>query len=358
MSPKCKSTTANNNMVSNINKHNTNNCDERLGLTASAVALAASDLKETPKKRRQHLKDLRAWLKTQTHLENMRTDDSFLLRFLRFQKFDLGDTKAVIDKYVHMRTHHADWFQKLDIREPKMREIMTSGYLVVLPDRDESGRRVIFSRAAAIDTSKFTACDIMRAHILAYETLLSDPENQVRGLTYVFDEREVSWNHISIWSPSEISKAFNCCERALPLRHQEIHFVHLPWTMSLVFTFAKNLLSQKLRERFQTHSNFDKLAKEFPSHLLPDSCGGNLTMDAITKSWLAELDAKRDEIVGLDRMRYGLNKAEDGVSSSSRPASRKTSLVEGVKAKVSQSSSVLNVVGNVRKMEGGNERAK
>jgi hypothetical protein len=27
--------------------------------------------------------------------------------------------------------------------------------------------------------------------------------------------------------------------------------VHLPWTMSLVFSFAKSLLSQKLRERFQ-----------------------------------------------------------------------------------------------------------
>ena len=156
MSPKCKSTANNNNMVSNSNKNN-NNCDERLGLTASAVALAASDLKETPKKRRQHLKDLRAWLKTQTHLENMRTDDSFLLRFLRFQKFDLGDTKAVIDKYVHMRTHHADWFQKLDIREPKMREIMTSGYLVVLPDRDESGRRVIFSRSATRRSTSSTS---------------------------------------------------------------------------------------------------------------------------------------------------------------------------------------------------------
>lgn len=122
-----------------------------------------------------------------------------------------------------------------------MQELFSSGYLFVLPERDEKGRRVVFSRAACMDTSKFTACDIMRAHILAYETLLCDEENQVlcpspvesmfsfsnlflpskvKGLAYVFDERDINWSHIRIFSPSEISKAFSCCERALPLRHQ------------------------------------------------------------------------------------------------------------------------------------------
>ena len=109
----------------------------------------------------------------------------------------------------------------------------------------------------------------------------------------MFDEREVNWSHISVWTPSEVSKAFSCCERALPLRHREIHFVHLPWTMSLVFTFAKSLLSQKLRERFLTHSDFEHLWKVVPQNILPEECGGTIPMDDMIEKWVKELESKR-----------------------------------------------------------------
>ena len=42
------------------------------------------------------------------------------------------------------------------------------------------GRKVIFTRASAIDTSTMTALDIMRAHIITYEALAMDEENQVK----------------------------------------------------------------------------------------------------------------------------------------------------------------------------------
>lgn len=319
-------------------------------LSRELLRLAETELCETQSSRKKCLRELRQWLKGQKHLESVRTDNSFLLRFLRFKKFDVDTTKSVIDKYVHMRTHHPEWFHGLDIQDPKMRELMSSGYLFVLPQRDGNGRRVIFSRASAVDAGRFTACDIMRAHILVYETLLTDEENQIKGLTYVFDEREINFSHLAIWSPSEISKAFSCCERALPLRHQEIHFVHLPWTMAIVFQFAKNLLSQKLRERFQTHASFEKLAKEFDSEILPESCGGKTPNEEMIRSWLEELEAKRDEVLNLDEMRYGLK----AVGSSGGVESDDATAATG-KSVASHSGSVLEVVSSVRKMENGIE---
>jgi hypothetical protein len=257
----------------------------------------------------------------------------------------LAKTQAVVDKYVHMRTCHREWFHNLDVREPKMRELFSCGYLLVLPGRDANGRRVVFSRAAAMDTSRFTACDIMRAHILAYETLLCDEENQVKGLTYVFDEEDINWSHIGLFSPSEISKAFGCCERALPLRHQEIHFVHLPWTMSLVFQFAKSLLSQKLRDRFQTHPDFEALARSaFPSGLLPGEYfgGGSMSTAQMADAWLAEMEDKRSEVLALDRMHYSLSKDDRKAACSSSSSGGSE---EGV----------LDVVSSVRKMENGKD---
>ena len=123
------------------------------------------------------------------------------------------------------------------------------GYMFVLPERDAHGRRVIFSKGAVFDSSRFTTSDMVRAHIMTFETLLNDEENQIKGFTYVLDEKAVgfrhmerprdskylagkfktvsqsisfyfrsccgfflTWalrfSHVSLWTPSEVSKAF------------------------------------------------------------------------------------------------------------------------------------------------------
>merc|ERR1719410_1236875 len=103
-----------------------------------------------------------------------------------------------------MRGQYPSWFQNLDCRDTALSDLVSAGYIFVLPERDQHGRRVIFSQAAAFDSSKYTVSDLMRAHVMTFETLLND-------------EKDVSWSHISIWTPSEVSKAFSCCERALPM---------------------------------------------------------------------------------------------------------------------------------------------
>merc|ERR1711953_1538304 len=224
---------------------------------------------ETNKKRKKALTDIRKWIKNQSHIRRTRLDSNFILRFLRMQKFEVPESCTIMDKYLTMRGHPA-WFQNLDCRDPAISDLVSAGYIFVLPERDQHGRRVIFSQAAAFDSSKYTVSDLMRAHVMTFETLLVDEENQVRGFTYIFDEKSVGWSHLSVWTPSEVTKAFSCCERALPMRHREIHFINLPWTMSLIFQFAKSLLSEKIRNRFQTHSSLESLAAVVDSKVLPE----------------------------------------------------------------------------------------
>jgi hypothetical protein len=213
-------------------------------LSKEVQDLARRELQEDPKRRRKALTEVRQWIKSQPHIKKVRLDSNFLLRFLRMQKFEVPEACSILDKYLTMRWQHPSWFQNLDCRDSKLAELTEMGYIIALPDRDKHGRRVIYSRAGAFDANRFTTSDMMRAHIMTFETLLNDEENQVRGFTYVLDEKSVSWNQISIWTPSEVSKAFSCCERALPMRHREIHFLNLPWTMSIIFQFAKSLLSE------------------------------------------------------------------------------------------------------------------
>jgi len=268
--------------------------------------VAETELCESPKTRKKALRELRDWLKSQNHISGCRSDNSFFLRFLRMKKFEVADTIKVLEKYLKMRCQNPEWFADLNIGEPKLNQLISDGYCFVLPQRDARGCKVIYSRAAAMDANLFTANDVMRAHLLTFEALLEDEDVQVNGVTYVFDESDVNWSHISIWTPSEVSKAFSCCERALPIRHTEINFVHLPWTMSLVFQFAKSLLSQKLRNRFRTHANFDKLSNHVPVSILPAEAGGQVPMSVMIDQWKAVLEERRETILSLDQVEYGI----------------------------------------------------
>ena len=93
------------------------------------------------------------------------------------------------------------WFANLDINEPKLNQLISDGYCFVLPERDSKGRKVVYSRASTMDANLFTAADVMRAHLLTFEALLEDEDVQVNGVTYVFDERDVNWSNISVWTP-------------------------------------------------------------------------------------------------------------------------------------------------------------
>lgn len=314
----------------------------RCQLSQEAQEISRRELKEDSKKRKKALSEVRKWIKSQPHIRKVRLDANFLLRFLRMQKFEVKESCEILDKYLTMRWQHPNWFQNLDCRDPKLAELIDMGYIMALPDRDAHGRRVIYSKAGAFDSTRFTTGDMMRAHILTFETLLNNEEDQVRGFTYVLDEKSVTWNHVSIWTPSEVSKAFSCCERALPMRHKEIHLVNLPWTMSLIFQFAKSLLSEKIRKRFQSHSTMESLAKQVDVNVLPSEYGGNRTTEECIRLWKQELEAGRDAVLDLDQMRI----------SGYEPVTEQLQLVRKKSRHDSGSGSeMLGVVGSMRKME-------
>jgi len=268
--------------------------------------IARKDLNEDKTTRRKALTAMRNWITTNSSIKHCRTDNNFLLRFLRMQKFDIEESQNILEKYLTMRCQYPAWFKNLDCKDPALSELVDCGYILVLPGRDSHGRRVVFSQAGAMDPARFSVSDIMRSLIMTFETLLEDEENQVRGFTYIFDEKCVSWSHLTIWTPSEVTKAFGCCERALPMRHREIHFLNLPWTMSIIFQFAKSLLSEKIRNRFQTHGNVDSLAAVVDQDVLPAEYGGTVPIQECIDSWKKELEQHRTNVMKLDDLNIDL----------------------------------------------------
>ena len=73
---------------------------------ATLRRVAETELHESPKTRKRALRELRDWLKAQPHISGCRTDNNFLLRFLRMRKFESAESIKVLDKYLKMRSQN------------------------------------------------------------------------------------------------------------------------------------------------------------------------------------------------------------------------------------------------------------
>ncbi|KAK3878038.1 hypothetical protein Pcinc_017298 [Petrolisthes cinctipes] len=264
--------------------------------------LASADLMENESTRATALHQMRQFVTRNAAITKCRLDGNFLLRFLRMKKFRVRESQELLEKYLRMRQDNPQWFLGLDVRDPTLDSLISSGYFFALPERDESGRRVFFSVAGKMDPTRFTTSDQMRSMQVGFESLLEDEENQVRGFTYIFDEKDLGLSLITLWSPSEVAKAFQCCEKTIPMRHKEIHIVNLPTALMAVFEFAKTLLSDKIKSRFQMHSEDAKLRKAVPARLLPREYGGTVPMEEMIKMYKKELEAVRPRVLMLDQM--------------------------------------------------------
>lgn len=141
-----------------------------------------------------------------------------------------------------------------------------------------------------------------KAHILAFETLLEEPENQVLGITHIGDLAGISGAHVSCWNPSDFARILKWGEQSIPMRHKAIHCVNVPQAVKWVLDYAKSRVSNKIKERFQIHTTVAELHKRIDPSCLPLEMGGTMPMSEMIESWKRELATKRDLLVALDNM--------------------------------------------------------
>lgn len=173
---------------------------------------ALEELREDENIREQSLQQLRDWISKHPNIKKCRTDAAFLLRFLRTKKFSVPLACEMLERYLVIRQIYPQWFTKLDCEDPDLADIINSGYLVPLLERDEQGRLLIFSIAGNFDPHKYTAAHMARVHSLVTETLMDDELNQIYGYTYINDEAGFQMAHISLWSLTDIRNILKCIQ--------------------------------------------------------------------------------------------------------------------------------------------------
>lgn len=96
-------------------------------LCPSLQAVARDELGEDPDKLEEVLAEVRQWIEQAPHLK-ARTDDQFLMSFLRGCKYKLEKVKQKLDMFYTLRTHIPELLLDRDPLDPKIRAIIKLGY--------------------------------------------------------------------------------------------------------------------------------------------------------------------------------------------------------------------------------------
>ncbi|GLH01798.1 Retinol-binding protein pinta [Gryllus bimaculatus] len=237
-----------------------------------ALAKAAQEeLQESPERLKADLQHLKDWLAKQPHLR-ARTDDQFLVAFLRGAKFSLERAKEKLDAYYTLRSALPDFFANRDPAAPAIQHIMKLGLFLPLGE-DREGRRVILIRGGGYSPAGIKASDLFKANMMVLETLLlEDDALMVRGQATVLDLAGMTVAHVAHFPPALVRRAMVAYQIA-------------------------------------THPDRESLYRAVPQEILPEEYGGQAgPVQEIADRWAEKLVSWRQHFVE-DEQRFGVDES-------------------------------------------------
>uniref|UniRef100_A0A8B9FHU4 Clavesin-2 n=1 Tax=Amazona collaria TaxID=241587 RepID=A0A8B9FHU4_9PSIT len=256
----------------------------RSSLSPETLEKARLELNENPDTLHQDIQEVRDMVITRPDIGFLRTDDAFILRFLRARKFQHFEAFRLLAQYFEYRQQNLDMFKSFKATDPGIKQALKDGFPGGLANLDHYGRTLrIFPCPCPILTTsplnihRYTLVDILRAILLSLEAMIEDPELQVNGFVLIIDWSNFTFKQASKLTPSMLRLAIEGLQDSFPARFGGIHFVNQPWYIHALYTVIRPFLKEKTRKRIFLHgNNLNSLHQLIHPEILPSEFGGML----------------------------------------------------------------------------------
>ncbi|XP_051880956.1 clavesin-2 isoform X3 [Pristis pectinata] len=203
------------------------------GLSPETLEKAKLELNENPDTLHQDIQEVRDMIITRPDIGFLRTDDAFILKFLRARKFNHFEAFRLLAQYFEYRQQNLDMFKNFKAPIQGSNRRLKDGFPGVLSNLDHYGRKILVLFASNWDQSRYTLIDILRAILLSLEAMIEDPELQVNGFILIIDWSNFTFKQASKLTPSMLRLAIEGLQifmhgNNLNSLHQLIHPEILP----------------------------------------------------------------------------------------------------------------------------------
>ena len=176
---------------------------------------AESELRETEEIRTNAIKALRDWAINNPRIVKIRLDSNFLLQFLRHRKFSIPMAQDALEKYIVLTNFSFEGiypYIHIDMEIPTIQYLLKEGFVFALPKRDKLGRRVMFYRASAFNSSKHLYWEVSKLFAYIFRSLLEDEENQISGVVHICDTTGFGLQFMTVYAPRDILRIYKNAE--------------------------------------------------------------------------------------------------------------------------------------------------
>lgn len=95
-------------------------------ISPELAQVAQRDFQESPEKINSSLDEIRQWLKENPHVKP-RSDDQFLVTFLRGCKYDMKVVKEKLESFYTVRTQLPEFFIDRNTKDERLCELLNAG---------------------------------------------------------------------------------------------------------------------------------------------------------------------------------------------------------------------------------------
>jgi hypothetical protein len=219
-------------------------------LNAELQLIVEEQLLEDPKNVQEDIQLLREWIKKNPHL-NSRTDDQFLLTFIRGCKHSLERAKQKLDLFYTLKTHMPEMTRGIDPLNEKLLALIKTGHCLPLPDTETPGSpRIFLLRPGAYDATKFSLEDSMKVSLMINQIMFVEDDNFiVGGQIVIIDLANVTFAHFTQMQPAAMKKMTMLWQDGMPIRQKGIHYINTPTGFEQVFNIFKSFMNDKMKSR-------------------------------------------------------------------------------------------------------------
>jgi hypothetical protein len=195
-----------------------------------------------------------------------------------------------------MKTY-PEYFSNLDIRDPKLSELLDTGFLITLPERNADGSLNFLLRPSRIDPEKFTSSDIVRYFSLLFELEMEDEETQICGIKFITDFSNTPMKFFSLFSMSDYKNIAYHSGTILALRQHGTYMFNIPYGAASILQLLVNLFTDNMKKVTHFLNNKDDLKKYVDLSFLPEENGGKKSTAEIVKNIRKRLEDDRGRIL-------------------------------------------------------------